>query len=444
MAKKVTTLFIRDDNINLLEMKGRQVDKWASLALEPGLVSEGLILDEAQVAGKIRQLYKLAKVTTGKVIAGLSGLNSLYRTITLPELPEAIRTEAVRHEASRVLPVSLDEVYLSYQLIPAMRGETRVFLTAFPRNTADALLRTLRQAGVEPNVMDLAPLALSRIPNEPRAIIVNSRLDHLDIIVMADRLPQVIRSLSLPTEAESLSEKLPAISEEVSRTVTFYNSSHQETPLDSTVPVLVCGELAEAPDTWQSLVGSLGCPVSPLPPPVAFPESFNPNEFMVNIGLALKELPHEAGEANFSIVNFNALPQTYLPKPFPMSRIFVPIGIIVGVGLVAYAASLVQISATHTAVLRSQLAFLKGFLESFDFIQLTPDPSVIKLSPGTFPRVLASPGNEYAIYLDGGTQCDLQVFLPPGEYLASWLNPVSFITEKEEVITNNSDHVYIL
>ena len=58
MAKRVTTLFIRDTVINLLVMKGRQVEKWASLPLEPGLVSQGLIVDEARVADEVKQLFK--------------------------------------------------------------------------------------------------------------------------------------------------------------------------------------------------------------------------------------------------------------------------------------------------------------------------------------------------------------------------------------------------
>jgi len=356
MAKKIVTLFIRDTSINLLVMKGRRVDKWGSLPLEPGLVSRGLILEEAQVAGKVKELFRRERVITKKVIAGLSGLNSLYRMITVPELPEAILPEAITHEASRAIPVSLDEVYLSYQPVPAPKGETRVFLAAFPRNVADALLRTLQRAGLEPHIMDLAPLALCRIPNEPRAIIVNARLEHFDIMVIADRLPQVIRRLSLPSEAESLSQKLPAITEEFGRTVTFYNFGHMEKPLDLTVPVFVCGELAEAPESWQSLVDKLDFSVSPLPSPVESPEGFNSNEFMVNIGLALKELPPEKGESNFSLINFNTLPKVYQPKPPSLARILVPVGIVVGIGLLAYAGSLVQNSVAHTSVLRSQLA----------------------------------------------------------------------------------------
>jgi type IV pilus assembly protein PilM len=356
MAKRVTTLFIRDTSINLLVMKGRQVEKWASSPLEPGLVSQGLIVDEAQVADKVRQLFKETGAKASKVITAVSGHDSLYRIITMPELPEAVLPEAVRREAKRTIPTPLEEVYFSYQRLPAPKGEGRIFLVTFPRNLVDALVRTLRQAGVKPYTMDLAPLALCRIPNEPRAIIVNARLEHLDVIVLADRLPQVIRRLALPGEAESLEERLPLIAEEFNRTVAFYNSSHMEKPLDPTVPVFVCGDLAEKPETWESVVSRTGYPVSPLPSPVELPEGFNSNEFMVNIGLALKELLPKKAEANFSIVNFNALPEAYVPPGFSMVRVLIPVIAVIGIGLIIFGVILIQSNRTEIAALQSQVS----------------------------------------------------------------------------------------
>ncbi len=401
MAKKVTTLFIRDDVVNLLVMGGKRVEKWASLPLEPGLVSQGLILDEAQLADKLKELFKLEKVTMGKVIAGLSGHNSVYRIITLPELPEPVLPEAVKREAKRVIPVPLEEVYLSYQPLPATRGETRVFLAAFPRNIADALYRTLHQAGLQPYIMDLAPLALCRTVNEPRSIIVNARLDHLDIMVMAERVPELIRRLSLPGEAESLSERLPTITEEVDRTIAFYNSSHKEQPLDSTVPMFVCGDLAQAPESWQSLAGKSACPVSILPSPVESPEGFNPNEFMVNIGLAFKELLPEKGEANFSLVNFNTLPEVYITKAVRLSNILVPIGLTIAIGLLVYMGFLVYNKATYISVLRSELAPVESLIaQEHEGIatlqeqvqQIEPQIAALEATTGIFDTTFTSLG----------------------------------------------------
>ena len=357
MAKRVTTLFIRDTSINLLVMKGNQIEKWASSPLEPGLVNQGLIVDEPQVADKVKQIFKETGAKTNKVTIGLSGHDSLYRIITLPELPDAVLPEAVRREVQRTIPTPLEEVYFSYQRLPSQtKGENRLFLATFPRNLVDALIRTLQQAGVKPRVMDLAPLALSRIPNEPRAIIVNARLDHLDVIVLADRLPQVVRRLALPGEAESLEERLPLIAEEFNRTVSFYNSGHMEHPLDATVPVFVSGDLTEAADMWPSVVGGAPYKISALPSPVPVPEGFSTSQFMVNIGLALREVLEDKEGAGFSIVNFNALPQAYVPPSFSMVRVLIPIVTVIGIGLIVLAVILILNNRASIAALRPEVA----------------------------------------------------------------------------------------
>ncbi len=360
MAEKVTTVFVRDDAVNLLVVEGKGVKKWASLPLEPGLVNQGLVLDEARVSEELSKLFRLTKIGTKKVVAGLSGLNSLYRLISLPELPDAILPEAVKQEAKRVIPMPLEEVYLSYQRLPAPPGETHVFLAVFPRNVADVLVRTLRKAGVQPYVMDLAPLALCRTLDEPRAIIINTKLDHLDIVVMEDRLPQLIHRLSLDGEVTSAAERLSAITEEVDRTVDFYNSSHREDPLDSTVPMFICSDLDRLPEGWQSLGGKLGCPVSILPSPVESPEGFDANDFMVNIGLALKELKYERDGDNVSLVNFNALPEAYQPKVVGLRSVLGRVGIVLGAGLLIFMGFMVHNQSGYNSLLNSQLAPLQS------------------------------------------------------------------------------------
>ena len=357
------TVFIEDAAIKLLVARGRRVQKWAKLPLAPGLVNEGVILDEDQVADKVKQLFELQGVRARKVIAGLSGFNSIYRVVSLPELPEAILPEAVKHEATRVIPVSLDQVYLSYQPIPGLAGETRFFLVAFPRSTADGLVRTLRKAGLEPEIMDLAPLALCRTIDEPKAIIIDVRSASLDIAIMVDRVPQLIRSLSLPSEAQSLEERLPTIVEELNRTITFYNSGHLDSILDSSVPIFVSGDLGAAADTWPSLVGTSGYSVSVLPPPIQDLEGFDSTQFMVNIGLALKQLSLEKEAANFSLVNFNALPEVYRRKRTPLSTYLIPVGVLIGIGLVVYMGIFVQNTTAQTGALRAELPPLQSRID---------------------------------------------------------------------------------
>jgi len=128
-------------------------------------------------------------------------------------------------------------------------------------------------------------------------------------------------------------------------------------PIEATVPVLVSGELAQQEDIWKLLVGRSGHPVQMLPLPMETPEGFPSSQYATNIGLALKELAPEKGIA-YSLVNFNALPEVYIPKPRPISEIlFVPT-IVAGIALVALVAFLNVTSLTNTTALRDELAIM--------------------------------------------------------------------------------------
>ncbi|HEX3997127.1 MAG TPA: putative collagen-binding domain-containing protein [Pirellulales bacterium] len=83
---------------------------------------------------------------------------------------------------------------------------------------------------------------------------------------------------------------------------------------------------------------------------------------------------------------------------------------------------------------RRQLQTLKQFVESFDFVKMSPDDGVIR---GGTPdkataRALVQRGAQYAIYIRGGTKADLRVELPSGNYEATWLHPSSGETSPVE------------
>ena len=372
MAEKVMALYFEDASIKLLVAKGRKAEQWASMPLEHGLVVGGEIVDETKVADKVKELFASIKQYAiagfisgkGKVIVGLSGRDSLYRVISLPVLEKSILAEAVGREAARVLPVPLDQLYLAYQRIPGNENETRLFVAAFPKKPTDVLIKTLRLAGVSPRVLDLAPLALVLSVNETMAIIADARLDSLSIIVIAERVPQVIRSLSLQSEGKTISENMATISEEFSRTVAFYNSSHQQEPIDSNTPVFVSGEMANVPDTWPALVGQLNSKVAVLPSAMQCPEEFPVSDFIVNLGLATKELSLEKAHGNYSLVNINVLPASALPKPLNPYRIIVPVVAVTGIAGVIFMWNIWQNTKKDTVSLQSQLTATQNQITS--------------------------------------------------------------------------------
>lgn len=375
MPKETVTVYIDDSAVRLLVAKGRSIQSWGDMPLERGLVKDGVILDQDAVAKKLQGLWQIAGkrkryyltttsgervqitevVKPGKVIAGISGINCLHRLLTLPELPKDLLSEAVKREAARVFGVPLAELYLFWQVLPSLKGETVVYLVALPRDTVDNLISTLLKAGFKPYLMDLKPLAIARTITEPNAIVVDVQPCSLDIVIMINRIPQVVRSIPLPREA-SLEDRMPVIGEELSRAILFYDSSHKDKPIGADVPLLVSGELAEREDMWSLLLEERKRPVRVLPSPLEAPEDFPHSQYLTNIGLVLKEVPAAEKEAiPYSLVDFNALPEVYLPRRRPLSEIIYIAVSIIGIALIAWLAWSNITSSGRVGDLNSQL-----------------------------------------------------------------------------------------
>jgi hypothetical protein len=76
---------------------------------------------------------------------------------------------------------------------------------------------------------------------------------------------------------------------------------------------------------------------------------------------------------------------------------------------------------------RRQMRTLSRFIHGFDFIRMKPDPSIVK---GGLPEkarayALVESGKQYALYLFGGSQANLEVELPAGDYRVEWFDPVT-------------------
>ena len=109
MAKTIVTLYIDNTSLRLMVTDGKRIKEWAELPLEPGLIDKNVVTGEAEVIAKIKQLFKINKIDTKKVIVGISGLHCLSRPITFPQLPKEMLDEAVKREAGRALPVPQEQ-----------------------------------------------------------------------------------------------------------------------------------------------------------------------------------------------------------------------------------------------------------------------------------------------------------------------------------------------
>lgn len=87
------------------------------------------------------------------------------------------------------------------------------------------------------------------------------------------------------------------------------------------------------------------------------------------------------------------------------------------------------------------MTVLRDFINGFDFVRMKPDKEFINSgqSEKTHTHALAENGKQYAAYFFDPSNAapqtmSLTLLLPPGNYRAEWLDPVSGkITKRERV-----------
>jgi len=87
LAKKIVTLEIDTTAIRLMETTEGRVVKWASLSLDPTIVEGGVLSDPSVLSAAVKQVMTSSGITGQDVIASVSGLYSINRIVTVPNVP---------------------------------------------------------------------------------------------------------------------------------------------------------------------------------------------------------------------------------------------------------------------------------------------------------------------------------------------------------------------
>lgn len=287
LRRSRVTLSIEPDSLRLVVVRdGRAVH--ADIEPLPPAGHDGVpALDAA--ASALRKLLAAADAPGTALVVGLPGQHCLPRLLRLPVMDGSLLKEAVPNEMKRDLPVPMGEIYLSWQVLGREDGHLNIFALGVPRDIVDPHLAILERAGAGARSMDLKPLALIRAVGRPEAIIADLEPHGLDVIIVRSGLPAAIRTVSLRADTDSMEDKIARLGEELTRAVKFYNDNHPSAPLPADAPAFLTGTLAEEAIRADVVAASVGHPLAPLEPRVAWPPHRPLAPFMANIGLALKE-----------------------------------------------------------------------------------------------------------------------------------------------------------
>ncbi len=177
MSQRVIGLDVGSHAVTAAELKlGRDgavtVVKFGQIALRPGAVVGGEVVDPEEVSAALKRLWREAGFGSKKVIVGVGNQRVIVRPADMPAMPEADLRSAVEFQAQELIPIPLDEAILDYQVLDRYIGDDgtemlNVLIVAAQRDMVAHLLDALEGAGLTPSIVDLIPFALLRSLADP-------------------------------------------------------------------------------------------------------------------------------------------------------------------------------------------------------------------------------------------------------------------------------------
>ena len=367
MANYNVTIEIDTTAIRFIEIGEGKVVRWASLSLDPAIFEDGVISDPEAVSAAIKQLMDSSGIKATDVIASVSGLYSVSRIIPVSPPPGGATTarEAILDAARDIMPLSIDELYLSWQPITVGEGTQQVLVVGVPRDMLDAEMQVLKAAGITPRTLDLKTMALARAVNKKQALILNIEPANFDIVIVAEGIPEVMRTISWQQDSFTEEEEVEHLAMNLELTVGFYNSHHLDTPLDPAIPFFITGQMSGDLNLVERLQARVSYPVEPLTPLLECPKHLPVSQYAVNIGLALKgTAPSKSLEEDgYAPPDINLLPETYKPWKPSIKQVYFACGVIAAIILLLPLYQMTSGAMDKTADLQESYTILNNRLQ---------------------------------------------------------------------------------
>jgi type IV pilus assembly protein PilM len=169
-GKDTIGLDIGSSYLKVVQLKekrgGYELDAFDMLPLPPELIVEGSIIDSLRLVDSIKELLKKARIKAKNCALGIAGHASvIIRRITLPEMSQEELSESIKFEAEQYVPFDIDDVNIDFQILGPTEevGQMDVMLVAVKKDIINEYLSVVREAGLNPVVVDVNAFSLGNM-----------------------------------------------------------------------------------------------------------------------------------------------------------------------------------------------------------------------------------------------------------------------------------------
>ncbi|MGZ4638757.1 MAG: type IV pilus biogenesis protein PilM, partial [Actinomycetes bacterium] len=127
MAGRVVGLDIGTSGVRAAELTlgkaGATLERFGQVALPPGAVRDGEVVDASAVADAVKQLWAQAKFSTKKVVVGVANQKVVVRQVDLPWLPTNELKKSLPFQVQDFIPMPVEQAILDFHPLEELTGD---------------------------------------------------------------------------------------------------------------------------------------------------------------------------------------------------------------------------------------------------------------------------------------------------------------------------------
>lgn len=309
-AKPLVGIDIGSSSVKLVEAEGKRngwvVKRFAVAQLPEDTIVDGEVVNHGAIVEAIKTVVKESGTKAKLAATSVSGASVIIKHINIPITKPTELEDQVYWEAEQYIPFPMAEISLDFEVVREDNGDGKmdILLVAAKKDFIEKRLSTIRDAGLQPEVLDVDVFAIANVfwlnydvPPDSSVVLVDvgasltkinivdarSSLFTRDVAVGGKNLTQEIQnkvgvgfsdaeamkvdaaaSGQIPDEvAEVFATVTENIAVEVRRSLDFYAASPTQLPIAS---IYICGGSSRIPNLLSILQEMLGLPVDYLNP----------------------------------------------------------------------------------------------------------------------------------------------------------------------------------
>lgn len=188
---------------------GPVLRRFGQVALPPGAVRDGEVVDVDAVAQALRQLWQWTGFTAKRVVLGVASPRVVVRQVDLPWMPDDELRTSLPLQVQDVLPMPVENALLDFHRLEELTDEegrrvVRILLVAAPRDMVASMLAAVTRVGLRPVGVDLTAFAVLRaLAWVDRPVLPEARTEALldvgarttNLVVHQSGVPRFVRIL---------------------------------------------------------------------------------------------------------------------------------------------------------------------------------------------------------------------------------------------------------